>query len=189
MDFQHRAGAKTGGGGVASGSESSRDRKERLRKLALETIDLAKDPYFMKNHLGTYECKLCLTLHNTEGSYLAHTQGKKHQSNLAKRAAKDAKDAQALPAPEKPRIDIRKFVKIGRPGYKVTKQRDPDSHQHSLFFQVDYPEIAEGIRPKHRFMSAYEQRVEPPDRQWQYLLFAAEPYETISFKVMIILYI
>ena len=32
-------------------------------------------------------------------------------------------------------------------------------------------------------MSAYEQRVEPPDRQWQYLLFAAEPYETIGFKV------
>ena len=33
-------------------------------------------------------------------------------------------------------------------------------------------------------MSAYEQRVEPPDRRWQYLLFAAEPYETISFKVI-----
>jgi len=32
-------------------------------------------------------------------------------------------------------------------------------------------------------MSAYEQRMEPPDRQWQYLLFAAEPYETIGFKV------
>ena len=32
-------------------------------------------------------------------------------------------------------------------------------------------------------MSAYEQRVEPPDKKWQYLLFAAEPYETISFKV------
>lgn len=32
-------------------------------------------------------------------------------------------------------------------------------------------------------MSAYEQKVEPPDRKWQYLLFAAEPYETISFKV------
>ena len=41
----------------------------------------------------------------------------------------------------------------------------------------------EGVRPRHRFMSAYEQRVEPPDRQWQYLLFAAEPYETIAFKV------
>merc|ERR1712032_467562 len=31
--------------------------------------------------------------------------------------------------------------------------------------------------------SAYEQKVEPPDRKWQYLLFAAEPYETIAFKV------
>ena len=57
----------------------------------------------------------------------------------------------------------------------VTKQRDPDTGQHSLFFQVDYPEIVEGVRPRHRFMSAYEQKLEPPDRQWQYLLFAAEP--------------
>lgn len=32
-------------------------------------------------------------------------------------------------------------------------------------------------------MSAYEQKIEPPDRRWQYLLFAAEPYETIAFKV------
>ena len=65
----------------------------------------------------------------------------------------------------------------------MTKQRDAETGQHSLFFQIDYPEIAEGVRPRHRFMSAYEQRVEPPDRAWQYLLFAAEPYETISFKV------
>ena len=183
MDLQNRVGNKTGGGGVAGWSESNRDRKERLKKLALETIDLNKDPYFMKNHLGTYECKLCLTLHNTEGSYLAHTQGKKHQSNLAKRAAKEAKEATVQPALEKSHVNVRRFVKIGRPGYKVTKQRDADTGQHSLFFQIDYPEIAEGVRPRHRFMSAYEQRVEPPDRSWQYLLFAAEPYETISFKV------
>ena len=50
------------------------DRRERLRRLALETIDLTKDPYFMRNHLGQYECRLCLTLHNNEGNYLAHTQ-------------------------------------------------------------------------------------------------------------------
>ncbi|KAJ7380956.1 Splicing factor 3A subunit 2 [Desmophyllum pertusum] len=183
MDFQNRAGGKTGSGGVASYSESNRDRRERLRQLALETIDLNKDPYFMKNHLGSYECKLCLTLHNNEGSYLAHTQGKKHQSNLARRAAKEAKEAPAQPAPEKPRVSVKKFVKIGRPGYKVTKQRDADTGQHSLLFQVDYPEIADSIAPRHRFMSAYEQRIEPPDKAWQYLLFAAEPYETISFKI------
>jgi hypothetical protein len=33
-------------------------------------------------------------------------------------------------------------------------------------------------------MSGFEQHVEAPDRRWQYLLFAAEPYETISFKVI-----
>ena len=53
----------------------------------------------------------------------------------------------------------------------------------SIYFQVDYPEIVDGIEPRHRFMSAYEQHIEPPDRKWQYLLFAAEPYETISFKL------
>ena len=199
MDFQNRVGSKTGGGGPASASESNRDRRERLAALAAETIDLAKvemseisdcvliiffqDPYFMRNHLGTFECKLCLTLHNNEASYLAHTQGKKHQSNLARRAAKEAKEAPVQPAPLKAGVDIKKFVKIGRPGYRVTKQRDPENGQQSLLFEIDYPEIAEGIVPRHRFMSAYEQKVEPPDRKWQYLLFAAEPYETIAFKV------
>lgn len=32
-------------------------------------------------------------------------------------------------------------------------------------------------------MSAYEQRVEAPDKNWQYLLVAAEPYEIIGFKI------
>lgn len=182
MDFQNRVGSKTGGGGVASESESNRDRRERLRKLALETIDLMKDPYFMRNHLGSYECKLCLTLHTNEGSYLAHTQGKKHTDNLKRRAAKDAQEA-PQPALAKVRVDAKKFVKIGRPGYKVTKQRDPDTLQYSLLFQVDYPEIVDGVTPKHRVMAAYEQRVEPPDRNYQYVVCAAEPYETIAFKV------
>ena len=53
-----------------------------------------------------------------------------------------------------------------------------------LIFQIDYPEIVDSVAPRHRFMAAYEQKIEPPDRKWQYLLFAAEPYETISFKVL-----
>jgi splicing factor 3A subunit 2 len=43
----------------------------------------------MKNHLGSFECKLCLTLHTTEGNYLSHTQGKRHQQNLGRRAARE----------------------------------------------------------------------------------------------------
>ena len=45
MDFQNRAGSKPGSAGVAGWSEHNVDRRERLRKLALETIDLNKDPY------------------------------------------------------------------------------------------------------------------------------------------------
>ncbi|KAJ1932859.1 CWF complex protein sap62, partial [Linderina pennispora] len=48
---------------------------------------------------------------------------------------------------------------------------------------VTYPEVTEETKPRHRFMSAYEQHVEVPNRQYQYLLFAAEPYETIAFKI------
>ena len=32
-------------------------------------------------------------------------------------------------------------------------------------------------------MSAYERQIGPPEKSWQYLLFAAEPYETVAFKV------
>ena len=55
-------GGKTGSGRQMSESQENQARRERLRKLALETVDLNKDPYFMRNHLGTYECKLCLTI-------------------------------------------------------------------------------------------------------------------------------
>ena len=32
-------------------------------------------------------------------------------------------------------------------------------------------------------MSSYEQKVEAWDKKYQYVMFAAEPYEVISFKV------
>ncbi|KAG5182431.1 hypothetical protein JKP88DRAFT_263248 [Tribonema minus] len=182
MDMQNRAGSKFGGGGVMSESQANIDRRERLRKLALETIDLNKDPYFMKNHLGKYECKLCLTLHNNEGNYLAHTQGKRHQTNLARRAAMEAKNAVIKPAPITV-VQTRNVIKIGRPGYKVTKSRDVHTRQRSLLFEVDYPEADDGVQPRHRFMSSYEQKVEAPSNDYQYLLFACEPYETVAFKV------
>jgi splicing factor 3A subunit 2 len=200
MDFQNRAGSKFGGGGVASHSATNADRRERLRKLALETIDLDKDPYFFKNHVGSFECRLCLTVHQNDGSYLAHTQGKKHQTNLARRAAKEQKEGKGQIDPQTglpvgivgagfaalglgggPRRNV---VKIGRPGYKITKVRDAVTRQQGLLFQLQYHEITPDVVPKVRFMGAFEQRVEePPDKNFQYMLVAAEPYETCGFKL------
>ncbi|KAF2431114.1 hypothetical protein EJ08DRAFT_670191 [Tothia fuscella] len=186
MDYQNRAGSKFGGGGVASHSATNADRRERLRKLALETIDLDKDPYFFKNHVGSFECRLCLTVHQNDGSYLAHTQGRKHQTNLARRAAREQKEGQGKDGamPMGTQVQIRKnVIKIGRPGYKITKTRDPMTRQNGLLFQLQYPEVAHGITPRVRFMSAFEQKIEEPDKSFQYLLVAAEPYETCGFKL------
>jgi splicing factor 3A subunit 2 len=192
MDYQNRAGSKFGGGGVASTSATNADRRERLRKLALETIDLDKDPYFFKNHVGSFECRLCLTVHQNDGSYLAHTQGRKHQTNLARRAAREQKEGQGrdpvtglLPGVVGAQVGVRKnVIKIGRPGYKITKTRDPVTRQQGLLFQLQYPEISPDITPKVRFMSAFEQKVDdPPDKNFQYMLVAAEPYETCGFKL------
>jgi len=209
---------KTGGGGAASAQQESMDRRERLRKLALETIDLNKDPYFMRNRTGQYECRLCLTLHTNEGNYLAHTQGKRHQQSLAQRAARDALERAQLPepAPGSAAAAAGGFgaggaagargtaIRIGRPGYRVRKELVQAAAaaaaaaeggagaaaaaraagvKRGLSFEIDYPEIAAGVQPRHRLMAAFEQRVEAPDRAFQYLIFAAAPYETIAFKI------
>ena len=203
-------GSKPGSGGAATAANEAIDRRERLRRLAMETIDIAKDPYFMRNHSGKYECRLCLTLHNNEGNYLAHTQGKRHQTNMAKRAQseledKKISDAHAMMANKSSAMLLPKknIVKIGRPAYRVTKQYDKQNKQKALLFQIEYPEISKDNiietndqnptsttpsilqqhAPRHRYMSCYEQKKEKFDRRYQYLLFSADPYEVIGFKV------
>jgi len=65
----------------------------------------------------------------------------------------------------------------------VVKQKDRATGQRCLLFQISYPQIEEGLRPRFRVMSSFEQRVEPVNEKFQYILFAAEPYETIGFKI------
>ncbi|KAK1443779.1 splicing factor 3a subunit 2 [Babesia gibsoni] len=182
MDYQNRVGHKTGSGGPATAQDLAAHNRDRLRRLALETFDLGKDPYFQKNHLGQFECRLCLTIHASEASYLSHTQGRKHQMNLARRASKEQKNAFSMPIPKPAGVPQTSTLKIGRPGYRITKMYDKESKQFALLFEIEFPEI-EG-KPRHRFMSAFEQRMErPPDPNFQFVLFAAKPYETIGFKV------
>ncbi len=195
MDFQHREGGKTGTGGLLSASESNADRRERLRKLALETIDLSKDPYFMKNHLGSYECRLCLTLHVNEGSYLVHTQGKKHQANLGRRRAREVSlsnsgnfsntSSLVTTVPAAATATTPQLPKIGRPGYKIVKVKCPESGRLGLLLQIHFPEPFAPFMPHPltRLMSAFEQRLEPANKLFQYLLIAAPPYETVCIKI------
>ncbi|KAH7114493.1 hypothetical protein B0J11DRAFT_541116 [Dendryphion nanum] len=186
MDYQNRAGSKFGGGGVASSSATNADRRERLRKLALETIDLDKDPYFFKNHVGSFECRLCLTVHQNDGSYLAHTQGRKHQTNLARRAAKEQKENKGneIVPGILAGVQVKKnVIKIGRPGYRITKIRKPMTRQLGVLCQFQFPDITPGVVPRFQFMSAYQQQREEPDSDYQYFIVAGEPYETVAVKI------
>ena len=112
---------------------------------------------------------------------------------MARRAAREQKEGRGANDPVTglplgmvgAQVNVRRnVVKIGRPGYKITKTRDPVTRQQGLLFQLQYPEISPDITPKVRFMSAFEQKVDdPPDKNFQYMLVAAEPYQTCGFKL------
>ena len=177
-----RGGNRVGGGGVANEFLENVDRRERLRRLAMETIDLNKDPYFFRNNIGSYECRLCLTIHINEASYLAHTQGKKHQTNLNKRLLIEQKNLEKKNEFEiENQVEYKNFIKIGQPGYKVTKMKNELGK--NILFEIYYPNIEKDVVPRYRLMSSFEQRVEIPDEKYQYIIFAAEPYESIAFKI------
>jgi splicing factor 3A subunit 2 len=86
-------------------------------------------------------------------------------------------------APAQSNIQRKVFLKIGRPGYRVTKVRDRDTGKEGMMVQVHLPQIKPGVLPRRRFMSAWEQKREPPNKAYQYLIVAAEPYETIAFRI------
>lgn len=102
-------------------------------------------------------------------------------------------------APTASSVQRKVFLKIGRPGYRVTKVRDVETGKEGMMVQVHLPQIKPGVVPRRRFMSAWEQKREPPNKAYQYLIVracltqvcqhislqqvAAEPYETIAFRI------
>jgi splicing factor 3A subunit 2 len=199
---------KIGTGGYSSISMINLERRDRLRKIAAETTDLMKDPYFYRNHMGIYECKLCLTIHNNEGSYLAHTQSKKHQTNLNKRKVIEAKHnllIQEIKNEQKEKMENLKikYIKIGRPAYRIMKEKDFMSHKRKIKFEIDYPLIKENISPQFRIMSELEVNTQKNgnnenddinnnineeeknkiENKYHYVVFAAEPYENIAVRI------
>lgn len=73
-------------------------------------------------------------------------------------------------APAQSNVQRKVFLKIGRPGYRVTKVRDRDTGKEGMMVQVHLPQIKPGVVPRRRFMSAWEQKREPPNKAYQYLI-------------------
>lgn len=195
MDYQNRVGSKKGGGGVASQSESNAYRRERVKKLVSNTVDIDNDPYVFKNHVGQLECRLCLTTHSTPESFLSHTQGRKHMMNLQKRALREKNSSNnhnnynnynknnnlSISNAQLKQDDI---IRIGKPGYTLKKIRHETSHEVGLLIVIKYDKILPKIEPQFRFMTCYEQKIDSEiNDKFQYLIFAADPYDNICFKI------
>lgn len=213
MDYSNRVNSKKGSGGVADSHETNIHTRRRLKELlTTQVLDIDNDPYVFRNHLGFLECRLCLTTHVSESSYISHLGGKKHQLNLEKRRILDAKfnnknqnngNAQQI---NKNIVSIsntpkRSWSKIGRPAFKATKIRDPETLQMGILINVKCPKILQNKEPLFRLMSYYElssknqnitvsylDKVKDSDdvedaNNFQYLVVSCEPYENICFAL------
>jgi hypothetical protein len=52
----------------------------------------------------------------------------------------------------------------------VTKIRESEEGKEGMLVQIHLPQIKTGVIPRKRFMSAWEQKREPPNRAYQYLI-------------------
>ncbi len=86
------------------------------------------------------------------------------------------KEGELQVAPKQSSVQRKVFLKIGRPGYRVTKVRDRESGKEGMMVQIHLPQIKEGVVPRRRFMSAWEQRREPPNKSYQYLIVRTNSY-------------
>ena len=76
---------------------------------------------------------------------------------------------------------------------RVTKQMDEETGGRSLLVQLEYPEweearprdgIAGHAVPEHRFVSRFEQTVEPVTNDgWQLLVVTAPPFDSVAVKI------
>ena len=192
MDRRHRdVNAKYGSGGRMNSIEWKQHKAEKLRELQRDTIDISKDPYIRENHLGTFDCVLCKTVHPTQTNYLTHATGRRHRKRLINKALaeeeKKKKEEERRLFLEKKSglivdgVKVRKSPNIGKPAYRVTKINEEGNR--SFKFEVWYPDHEEGFIPQYRVMSTYEQKREERDNRYQFLLFACYPYKTIAFKI------
>ena len=184
MDRQHRPGGKYGQGVMMSKTEEKQAQKYRQKRIAMESVDLSKDPYFFKNHVGTFECRLCLTLHLNESSYILHSQGKKHLESVRRHLEREEREKSQSVDIFKNNISIEKiqYIKIGIPEYKVVNETDL-GEIISTKIEVNYQGIVNNEIPAYRICNPFEQKMEKPDKDYLYLLIAANPYETICFKI------
>ena len=151
-------------------------------------------PVFPEESPGQLWVSAVLNVAREWGSYLVHA-GKKHQSNLGRRRAREAASAGASASGLSTGYGNASTTyclvnhlsvdpKLVAQGIKL-KIRDPTTRYTGIRVQVHYPNprSPQLPAPLTRLMSAFEQRIEPPNKSVQYLLIAGPPYQIVALKV------
>ncbi|EQC31164.1 hypothetical protein SDRG_11091 [Saprolegnia diclina VS20] len=112
---------------VAANQDANVARRERLRRLALETVDLVANPNILVQQLVGFECRLCASWHANEAQYMAHTRDAGHQYNLLARTSADRMLPPGRPPMRRPTT------------YTMTTRRDPDTQANIAHIQVFCP--------------------------------------------------
>lgn len=136
--------------------------KLRVKKLLSDMYKLDTDPHFTHLKNGLFSCNLCLTTHKTEYSYISHKIGKKHRNNCFTKS-------------EIKKEEIKKIMPKHL-AYKLVE----DGYQFKLFYKKENDKLTV---PVYKFISSYEQNIEPRNDEWQYLIIANGKYETVGFKI------
>ncbi len=155
-------------------------RKEMLAQEAEINMKLAKD-----------------AANERKGAAVAEGFGAEGAAALAAERAAASKAAGAATA-------IQRRNNVGPPDVRMQVDAIGTNQMHSrITFTVSYPLAGTGIggdsssksvtadgatvttaaarRPMHRWLSSYEQSVEPRDASKQYLVFACEPYQSVAY--------
>ncbi|CAH6720354.1 pre-mRNA-splicing factor Prp11p [[Candida] jaroonii] len=200
MDYSDRVNSKKGAGALADHHEANVHKRQRVKELLTSTIlNLDNDPYVFKNHLGLLECKLCLTTHVNESSYISHVGGRKHQLNLERRRLLDDKNKVITKKGVSiNNVNKRTWNKIGKPQFKIDKIRH-DNNQLGLLLNVKCPKALK--EPFFRFQNYFEltaknqniikssidkfsqDKSSTDESNYLYLIISCEPYENICLII------
>lgn len=168
------------------------NQRDIVRSAGVKVYEVTKSEWCFKNNLGQFVCRLCSTVHPNEANMYVHFQGKRHKNNAARvedarrrvREAQEQREAGTFNAQQGANggaANSGRAPRIGRP--IVTMRKEIGEGKCSLRIELSYPLIEEGTRPLHRFLNTFEQSKEQQDPSVMYLLFAAEPYETVAIKL------
>jgi len=156
--------------------------KEKFMHAALENLDFTNDPYYVRGYDNNIKCKLCLTTHRSDSGYLAHTQGKRHLTNIAKRKSTHLGNNYII-FNEKKSDPYAEKTDNNYPGFTILKSFDHTNENKILLIELTFNNIDKNAVPDYKIISTFEQKIEEKDNNYKFLLVGCPRYKTIAFKI------